>query len=447
VTNHTITVLSERKKGGKYHEDQTTWESLDRQVLVEGEETVAIYQNKLTEGISVNGKPWKRWSLENAVFFSMRQTYNGQPVLKVYVKKKYRKPGAARLTTSLRDVTKVSGLSAGYLQNSPEVREAVLKLVAKNTSHDIETLKSEIINGSGSHAAFKIAFPLFSHWTNTTATVGIPHMRSTDINDFTKKLFGKTRYRKDLVKAIAGCNSPESLKNAYALRGLVPIDWIIRYLREAAKHPKQVTSRGITYGLNPEVMHLREGFKKMTPAQRKSFFPTLLSTEYSARYLVEDTMRSITKLPEEIVHAVKMKPSELKRFHDTLAAEVRKQKEKNQTIPATALAKKIKDITFDGITVVPATTTHEVIGWGTDMNHCIASYNWEAVAQTKTLVAVYQDGNLIGNASFRKNNSCEQAFGKNNQRLPEEVLESLKKGLKDIVDFKGAWGVDKSSYF
>jgi hypothetical protein len=445
VTKHTTTVLSERKKAGKFYEDQKVWESMERTSLVAGDDTVAVYDSKLTEGISVNGKPWKRWSTESAVFFSMRQSYKGEPALKVYQKKRYRKPGQARLTTSIRDVTKIRGFSAGYVHRHPEVREAVLKMVAEKTSKDLDTLKTEV-DRSG-NPVFKIAFPLFAHWNDAVGAVGIPHMRSTNINDFTEKLFGKTRYRKDLVKAVANCPSPAYLKNAYALRGLVPIDWIIRYLRETEVLPVQQRDRNIAYGSSYEIENLREGFKKMTPAQRKSFFPVLLNTDYQTRYLVDDSMRSLVKLPEEIVHSIKMKPSELKRFHDTLAAEVRKQKEKDQPIPATTLAKKIKEISFDGITVVPATTTHEVIGWGSDMNHCIAAYNWEAVAKTKTLVGIYQDGKLIGNASFRKNNTCEQAFGKNNQRMPEEVLESLKKGLKDIVDFKGAWGVDKGSYF
>jgi len=421
---------------------------LKQTVLVEGPDTVSIYENTLTEGISVNGKPWKRWSLESAVYFSMRGTYEGKPVLKVFRKKKYRAPGAARLTTSLRDVTKTSGFTAGYVQNVPEVREAVLKLVAAKTSKDIEDVKKSIpTDGRSPHPLFGMAFPLFAHWDDAVATVGIPHMRSSNINDFTQKLFGKTRYRKDLVKAVANCPDPDLLKNAYELRGLVPIDWIIRYLRESAEQHQPKRNRGITYHTPMKIHNLREGFKKMTPAQRKSLFPALLDMKAHTRYVVEDTMRSIDKLPEETVHTVKMKASELRRVHDELAAEVRKLREANLTIPVSDLAKKIKEATFDGISVVPASNTHEVIGWGRDMNHCIASYNRHAVSKERTLVGIYKDGNLIGNASFRADNTCEQAFGKNNQRMPEEVLESLKDGLKGVVNFKGAWGVDKNSYF
>lgn len=58
-------------------------------------------------------------------------------------------------------------------------------------------------------------------------------MRSENPMELTRRLFGVTRYRRDLVKAVAS-TSLSNVVIAWAARGTMPTDWIVTFLRENA---------------------------------------------------------------------------------------------------------------------------------------------------------------------------------------------------------------------
>lgn len=83
--------------------------------------------------------------------------------------------------------------------------------------------------------SFKEIYPLGEYY-GAKSSVAIPQQirglvrGAEDVQQLTKNLFGKTRYRKDLVKAVGNATLYE-LFIAWQFRGLVPVDWIVEFLR------------------------------------------------------------------------------------------------------------------------------------------------------------------------------------------------------------------------
>lgn len=82
---------------------------------------------------------------------------------------------------------------------------------------------------------FSELFPLAQHYgahEYNYVPVGLRSamIRAENVQEFTRRAFGKTRYRRDLVKAVASATL-QDVENAWQFRGLVPIDWIVDLLR------------------------------------------------------------------------------------------------------------------------------------------------------------------------------------------------------------------------
>jgi hypothetical protein len=369
------------------------------------DKTVSIYEKKLLKGTSMNGIVWHKWKTMRSNHFSVKTGHL----------ERYTKSGRF-----FQNATKSMGFPH---PDRKEVHDAINTLLKNNGLKTIEKFDGR--------AVFNHSYPLFENFGwNAVYAQGIPYMRSSDIQEFTRKLFGKTRYRKDLVRAVAQTKNPDVLKNAYWMRGLVPIDWVIKYMnanKDAQRHFVKLP--------------IRPGFRNMTMNQRKAVVDYLSDPTHHDLYFVEDLLSFASDLPKETVHSVKMKPSTLYDAHIQLSRELTKIKTDNVTIKPTKLAKQILDIdwTDTGFTMEPAKTVHQIIDWGTEMNHCIGSYARNAESGYYTLTGLYRDGKLFGNAMFEKR-SCVQIFGKNNQPLPDDVLIHVMDKL-DKFSFKTTWGV------
>ncbi|QFG12245.1 Hypothetical Protein OBI_RACECAR_133 [Arthrobacter phage Racecar] len=372
------------------------------------DKTVSIYEKKLLKGTSKNGVVWHKWKTMRSNHFSVKTGH-----LEHY----------SRSGRFFHNVTKSLGFP---YPDKQEVHDAINLLLKNNGLKTIEKFEGRAI--------FNNSYPLFENFGwNATYSRGIPYMRSSDIQEFTRKLFGKTRYRKDLVRAVAQTTNPEVLKNAYWMRGFVPIDWIIKYLNANRDSARSFVK-----------LPIRPGFRNMTMNQRKAVVDYLSNPMIGDLYFVEDLLKFASDLPKETVQSVKMKPSTLYEAHVHLSRELTKIRTDNTTIEPTKLAKDILKIDWSdtGFTMEPAKTLHQVIDWGTEMNHCIGSYARSAAYGTYTLTGLYRDGKLFGNAMFEKR-SCVQIFGKNNQPLSDEVLNHVMDKL-DRISFRTTWGVPES---
>lgn len=374
-------------------------------VMVESDKVVAIHENELINGVSKNGIPWSRWKNVKSDFFSIKSG----------IIQSYAKQGK-----SFHNSTKLK--TFGY-SRSPEVCEAINRLLLANGADPIEDFSPRAI--------FKAAYPLFSHWDAGYRTLGIPNMGAKTIQEFTLKAFGKTRYRKDLVKAVASAKTPDAFRNAHRMRGLVPVDWIVAYLK--------------TYEtVGPRNFHdLRRALELMSMQQRKTILTVMTKDARGAGngYMLEDMLDFVVQLPEDVVQSIKIKPSEIDQAHMQFAAALNKIRYADQIIEENATAKFISKIDWSDapVTMKVGTSTHEVMQWGVDMGHCIGGYANEAAQGRCTLAGIYKGGTLIGNAMFRKK-QCVQIFGKFNKELPDDVLKSIIEKMENYR-FDNTWGI------
>lgn len=411
MSGYTSTVVSDRIVWDGYEDitfDKGLCHIVRKQiVMVEGDKTVGVYERDLLKGTSKNGVVWHRWKTLKSDHYSVKTGHL----------ESYTKTGKFFHTTTK---------TASFRWSSYEqVCAGINRLLLKNGLEPMDKFDNKSI--------FRTSYPLFDHFDRMSyRSLGIPHMHSKDIQEFTRKMFGKTRYRKDLVRAVASTSNPHALKNAYHIRGLVPVDWIIKYLVST----KSKTSYGV-----PVMTSIRPAFQKMTMNQRKAVMTAITDDKVQDVYYVEDLLDFATMLPEETVQAVKMKPSNLYEVHNILSMETTKVRTPDIVIEPTPLYKKISQIDWSDsvIEMVPATSTHQVINWGVEMGHCIGSYASQAANGTYTLTGIYQDGKLIGNAMFQKRKAV-QIFGKFNKQLPDSVLKTIIEKL-DICDFQNTWGV------
>lgn len=411
MSGYTSTVVSDRVVWDDYENitfDKGLCHIVRKQVvMVEGDKTVGVYERDLLKGTSKNGVVWHRWKTLKSDHYSVKTGH-----LESYVK-------------TGKFFHKSTKASSFRWSGHSKVCAGINRLLLKNGL--------EPMNKFDNRSIFRTSYPLFDHFdTMSYRSLGIPHMHSKDIQEFTRKMFGKTRYRKDLVRAVAGTTNPHAIKNAYHVRGLVPVDWIIKYLVS--------TKNKISYGV-PMMTSIRPAFQNMTMNQRKAIMTALSDNTIPDNYYVEDLLDFAIQLPKETVQAIKMKPSNLYEVHNILSLEITKHKTKDVEIKQIRFAKQISEIdwTDTGISMVPATSTHQVINWGVEMGHCIGSYASHAANGTYTLAGIYQDGKLIGNAMFQRRKAV-QIFGKFNKQLPDSVLKTIIEKL-DICDFKSAWGV------
>lgn len=120
-----------------------------------------------------------------------------------------------------------------------------------------------------------------------------PFLRSRTVQEFTSKAFGRRRYRKDLVKAVAGCTISWQIAVARELVKVVPIDWVISFLKtehatldayEIGQLLRQPGKLGGAYDIAQTMHHL-------TPESRRR----LLLEDHWDYTRVRDTLRMIRR--------------------------------------------------------------------------------------------------------------------------------------------------------
>ena len=111
------------------------------------------------------------------------------------------------------------------------------KLTAQrgNKSECKRVFASEVERAFSEIPTFSELFPLAQHYGAHSYSYIPVGLRSAmigaeNVQEFTRRAFGKTRYRRDLVKAVASATLKD-VENAWQFRGLVPIDWIVDLLR------------------------------------------------------------------------------------------------------------------------------------------------------------------------------------------------------------------------
>jgi hypothetical protein len=160
-------------------------------------------------------------------------------------------------------------------------------------------------------------------------------------------------------------------------------------------------------------------FKQYSPGRWKKLMDACAN--YNYRVYSKDAIRMGTELLEyNPTYRFPEKPGDFKELHDALMSDHRKMTHPDLpilTIPELHLLQQ------NGLLFRCASSTHEVIEWGTDQRHCIGMYANDAARGECTLVEIW-DGDTRYHAMIRRKQMV-QCYGKYNSMCPPEVRDRI----------------------
>lgn len=351
-----------------------------------------------------SGKPFSRFTTREVESLSLR---GGRP--RVYIRNNYRtrnrRPGGIRdITTSwVRNPT-------GFI---------ALAEVEEYWGVTVENIV-------GTH------YPLADYYYPMDGIT--PSLTAQNVQDFTLRLFGKTNYRKDLVKAVAnlGRNQTPHLLFALSMKNRVPIDWIVGYLRDGVDdgglYPPDLPLRG-----------MKDLFRTASPRQLQTILKN--GTTRSTLHHLRDTVllhRILTTRGQEVVLA-DLRFRDIEELHGLLMTT--KTKEPERPIK---YKKGLAEIPgeYDGFTILAPRTTTDLVAWGAAMGNCIASYSNSAVSGSSGLYAVKKGGKMIANMELDPKGNVRQLLGRFNQPLDESDRNDILLAVSSVFpesSAKNAW--------
>lgn len=394
-------------------------------VVFTGETSVQYLYNERLHGISKNGKHWFKFSTPRKIIYTIKPNAYGEMVGQFY-----KKEGRTFINISQNVDGNLQRMVGKYTTSSigSDIFAAQIRKVAQ--AHAIN------VDDTISIYDQTFVYPVLRNLQLGRYAHGLPneitrYAGTTDLGVFVSRAFGKTRYRKDLVKAVANLRSMNVFMLGYSFRGLVPIDWIIDFYRQYANK---------TYGcFNSEHFGIsnRKVLYKLPEKQVKKLFKMLSDKNeinHTSNRDISDIFISLFSIYEEDLYEgiEHLKFTSLKEAHDKYAtfAHVAQEKKRNahfmEPLKKLPLAEQIDAIPYEdgeGIRLVTASRAMDLVEWGAMMGHCIGSYTRQALRGEGVFGAVVQHGKVIGNFHFGTTNErMIQVFGKHNQTLDADIL-------------------------
>jgi hypothetical protein len=293
----------------------------------------------------------------------------------------------------------------------------------------------ELANKYVGDVNFDKIFPLAKHYDisyqNTLPPGFAMALRQNSLRDMVEVLFGKTRYRKDLAKAVAQ-SFPQAIMMGVDFRGLVPIDWIIDFLR----NNRRVLSYPVKY---PSVRNI------LLRLDRRSY-PALLREQLDWATLLH--VCDVTSGYNQ--YGVEVPPQRIRsweQFHNLIWQQIRDNETslssivpKDAPIPLTDLAQQLSGLTVDGYTVVVPERAEELYVWGHEMRNCIGGYAKLVLHEgsKETLGAITSNGRVVVNFEVH-DGKLRQFLGKCNQDPPVEIAKKFEPVFQSL-------GVSTNSY-
>lgn len=431
-------------------------ETLLRISILQGQYSSTFVINRRREGVSKNGTPWKKWETWGQLTMSTRALNKaGIKKLNLYTKHRTAR-GSALPWMPFRNATSDKIMVSQVVRDEfiYDVNKEIERLVTENIGKpDIEREKyftatakthpglnftqlTKINEESYINPYFygmHIAYPLMRNLVlkdDRLPSSATKFLRHETMMDGVRAMYGKTLYRKDLVKAASTTTSVYRLMIARELRNIVPVDWIIDFLN--AEHC------AINHEMNKEtVKSFRTLFKSLTPAQQKRYLKELADTsprKAVSSWEINDTLRMFHQLEKD--YGVTFIPGQIqargwKELHEAVRLDLRGRRYAKRDIEQVTLAKEIAKVKFaNGYQVIQPKDTHDLLDWGNNMHHCIGSYANDAVQGSSVFLGIMKDGTMIGNAQIKvKEKRLVQIFGKHNRILEEEALQVFAGGL------------------
>ena len=423
--------VDQRSSGSKYAFVETLYHEIG--VLV-GETTVQYVYLERIHGVSVNNNHFFKTRSPSKIIYSIKPNAYGEMVGKFYLKNSRSFFNISQSFATHR--LDIKGERTIYTIGIDIFAAQVRKLAAAKAINVDETI-------SIYDPAF--TYPVLHHLQSN----GLPayptaitrHAATNDLSKFVSRVFGKTRFRKDLVKSVANLSSSNVFMVGYWFRGLVPVDWIIGYYQKYAKKNPQV------FAYSFSLSDMRKVFYKLPKKQVHKLF-NLLTTDYSdtPSYIVDGLFWTLDSIYENDMYTglEDIKFTSLEEAHDKYSVYLRIEETKKRNaefllpLDKTVLAKQIDAIEYPAdsdIKLKTADCAMDLVEWGGIMNHCIGSYTYEATNGNGTFGVILQNDKPIGNFHYNHvQDTMYQMFGKHNKQLPGEVIVSVFETLVKNTD-------------
>lgn len=307
-------------------------------------------------------------------------------------------------------------------------------------------IPNEVDHGLPKRISQKVYYPLFDHFLpHGIGFDCIPYqvMRALkgtdDVSEIARRLFGKTRYRRDLVRAVAQSNA-YGLVAGWMFRGLCPTDWIIPAMGE-----------------NGRVLNLRPLLLRLDQQSLKN----LLGDEANG-WVMSDICRSmdLSTIKPILRGEIEIPRQRTWRgFHDWLYAHERAnnhlvvtsgRRRQYRPAPPFELPEFHQSLVGTAGNLEIRIANHEDMlrEWGTEMGNCISGYGMSMRNGSSILGGVYRHGELLGNFEITANPDdrvpyrLNQLLGKFNKSLPDEIRLAVTQHLRDKgVTVGNYWGM------
>lgn len=418
--------VDQRSSGSRHAFVETLYSEVG--VLV-GETTVQYLYNERIHGVSVNNKHFFRTRNLSKIIYSIRPNAYGEMAGKFY----------------LKDGKNFFNISQSFATHRLDIKgdRLIYTICVDIFAAQVRKLAAaKAINVDETISIYDPAFtyPVLHHLQSNRLpaypTAITRHAATNDLSKFVSRVFGKTRFRKDLVKAVANLSSSNVFMLGYGFRGLVPIDWIIGFYQKHAKKNPQLFDNSFS------LSDMRKVFYKLPKKQVHKLF-NLFTTDYSdtPSYIVDGLLWTLESIYENDMYTglEDIKFTSLKEAHDKYVTHLRIEQTKKRNaeflipLDKTVLAKQIDAIEYPAdsdIKLKTADCAMDLVEWGGIMNHCIGSYTHEAINGNGTFGVILQNDKPIGNFHYNHvQDNMYQMFGKHNKQLPDEVIVSVFKTL------------------
>lgn len=255
--------------------------------------------------------------------------------------------------------------------------------------------------------------------------------RQDSAQRMTMKLFGKKRYRKDLVKALAGANSVEFLAFMFSLKREIPVDWFINILRN------NPTLSSIPVGFS--YRNLKEFYDSMSDKQFRKFCKCLMEEEFVPLQSIIDTAEQFRECllddHNELDPVTNIKFRSIEEFHYMVGKyheNTAKERERRELIKkhggpieGNEFYDQLKNIDFSGAPyeVVIPKYAYEIVEWGKEMSNCIGGYATRARTSKNEVFLALKDkkSDTMKANILISNKNISQFFAKRNGSVNSDI--------------------------
>jgi hypothetical protein len=388
----------------------------DQVMLIEHFDAITEIQSTLVCGMNKSsGKPYQRYD-RNYVTYAMRPTSTGRRILRIFTKS-----SGPKKFSGVRDSSVVSSIAQPRVETSAAIERMIFRLTGSEPQLD---------NSNGLRTyMYPVLMAMISDgpsWQDhSLPLIGIGgHFRASTAQELTRSLFGKKRYRKDLVREVARAK-PWSVRIAYDLRTVMEVDWLVEFLSVSTK---------TFYGNDrSSVPNLLSAFAAIPKHRRRALLMAIATDK--TRF---DVTRDTARMANQVIAAGLFDLGSIadcrnwREIHDTLITvaiatnEVKSAGERRAKIQRTPITDALHGTKVSGLRIETARNLDDLLLWGSSLRNCIGSYFGAARSGQSNLFVLVDDGRFVGNMEIDSNGTIQQLVGFANQQLPAELEQAIR---------------------